>query len=55
MNNIHDTFKKHRGSKAVALIHDLNMKIRGWANYHKHVVSAKTFSYSRFKSIKKYQ
>jgi RNA-directed DNA polymerase len=45
MNNIHDTFKKHRGSEPVALIHDLNMKIRGWANYHKHVVSAKTFSY----------
>ncbi|WP_459918813.1 group II intron maturase-specific domain-containing protein [Desulfocicer niacini] len=21
------------------------MKIRSWANYHKHVVSAKTFSY----------
>lgn len=45
MNNIHDTFKKHRGSEPVALIYDLNMKIRGWANYHKHVVSAKTFSY----------
>ena len=48
MGNIHETFKKHqkhRGSEAEALIHDLNMKIRSWANYHKHVVSAKTFSY----------
>ncbi len=45
MDKIHETFRNHRGSKAEALIHDLNMKIRGWANYHKHVVSAKTFSY----------
>ncbi|WP_320043949.1 group II intron maturase-specific domain-containing protein [uncultured Desulfobacter sp.] len=45
MGKIHDTFTKHRGSEAHALIRDLNMKIRGWANYHKDVVSAKTFSY----------
>lgn len=45
MRNINETFRKHRGSEAQALIHDLNMKIRGWANYHKHVVSADTFSY----------
>lgn len=45
MRTIHGTFRKHRGSEAETLIHDLNMKIRGWANYHKHVVSAKTLGY----------
>ncbi len=43
--NIRETIHKHRGSKAEALIRDLNTKIRGWANYHKHVVSSKTFGY----------
>ncbi len=45
MRNIHEMFRTHRGSKAEALVHDLNMKIRGWTNDHKHVVSAKTFGY----------
>jgi len=45
LQNIRETFKKHRGSKTIALIGDLNPKIRGWANYHKHVVSSKTFGY----------
>lgn len=43
--NIRETIHKHRGSKTVALIRDLNSKIRGWANYHKHVVSSETFNY----------
>ena len=47
LQNILETFKKHWGSKTIALIGDLNPKIRGWANYHKHVVSSRTFgSYS---------
>src|SRR5258708_33229784 len=29
---------------AAALIHKLNPKIRGWANYHRHVVSTRTFA-----------
>lgn len=45
LRNIKETFNKHRGSKAVVLIRDLNAKIRGWANYHKHIVSSKTFNY----------
>lgn len=45
IQTINETFRKHRGSNAEALIRDLNTKIRGWANYHKHVVSARTFGY----------
>ena len=45
LRNITETIHKHRGSKTVALIRDLNSKIRGWANYHKHVVSSETFNY----------
>lgn len=45
LRTIGETFRKHRGSKAIALIRDLNTKIRGWANYHKHVVSSATFGY----------
>ncbi|MCP3923948.1 MAG: group II intron reverse transcriptase/maturase, partial [Desulfobacterales bacterium] len=45
LHNIRETIHKHRGSKAEALIRDLNTKIRGWANFHKHVVSSKTFGY----------
>ncbi len=45
LRNIKETIHKHRGSKAIALIRDLNAKTRGWANYHKHVVSSSTFDY----------
>lgn len=45
LHNIRETIHKHRGSKTEALIRDLNSKIRGWANYHKHVVSSETFNY----------
>ncbi len=45
LQNIRETIRKHRGSKTVALIHDLNAKVRGWANYHRHVVSSKIFNY----------
>jgi len=45
IRTISETFLKHRGSNAEALIRELNTKIRGWANYHKHVVSARTFGY----------
>lgn len=45
LSTISETFRKHRGSKAEGLIRDLNSKIRGWANYHKHVVASDIFSY----------
>jgi RNA-directed DNA polymerase len=34
-----------RGAKTEALIAKLNPIIRGWVNYHKHVVAKKTFGY----------
>ncbi len=36
-------FVKHRGSKAAVLIRNLNPVIIGWANYHRHACSKKTF------------
>jgi RNA-directed DNA polymerase len=37
--------KTHQHLSAGQLIAKLNPLIRGWANYHRHVVSKKTFSY----------
>ena len=34
---------KHRGSQAAVLIRNLNPVITGWANYHRHICSKKTF------------
>jgi len=34
---------KHRGSQAAVLIRNLNPVITGWANYHRHACSKKTF------------
>lgn len=34
---------KHRGSQAAVLIRNLNPVISGWANYHRHACSKKTF------------
>ncbi len=38
-----DIFVKHRGSQAAVLIRNLNPVITGWANYHRHACSKKTF------------
>jgi RNA-directed DNA polymerase len=38
-----DIFVKHRGSQAAILIRNLNPVITGWANYHRHACSKKTF------------
>jgi len=38
------TLKKHRKSSAYTLIHELNPILRGWANYHRTVVSKKVFN-----------
>jgi RNA-directed DNA polymerase len=45
LSDIRETIRKHLGSRTVAMIGELNPKIRGWANYHRHVASGKTFSY----------
>lgn len=38
-----DIIVKHRGSQAAVLIRNLNPVITGWANYHRHACSKKTF------------
>jgi len=41
---IRETIKAALGKSAADLINELNPKIRGWANYHRHIVSKRTFS-----------
>src|SRR6266849_2164307 len=44
LKGIRETIKAALGKSAADLINELNPKIRGWANYHRHVVSKRTFS-----------
>jgi RNA-directed DNA polymerase len=43
LDRIRQTIKAARGMSAVDLISKLNPVIRGWANYHRHEVSKRTF------------
>jgi RNA-directed DNA polymerase len=43
LNGIRRIIKEAHGVSAADLIEQLNPKIRGWANYHRHVVSKRTF------------
>jgi RNA-directed DNA polymerase len=45
LQNIRETIRKHLGSSTVAMIGQLNPKIRGWVYYHRHVASGKIFSW----------
>lgn len=45
LENIRETVKTNPTAKTENLIHLLNPKIRGWANYHRYYCSKKTFSY----------
>jgi RNA-directed DNA polymerase len=45
LKGIRQTIRAARSSPAADLINQLNPKIRGWANYHRHVVSSRTFSH----------
>jgi RNA-directed DNA polymerase len=44
LDGIRQTIRNARGMSAADLIDLLNPKIRGWANYHRHVVSSRVFS-----------
>jgi len=46
LEKVRDTTKTRKGAKTEELISTLNPIIRGWANYHQHVVSKQTFSYA---------
>jgi RNA-directed DNA polymerase len=57
LDGIRRTIKAARGVSAADLIDQLNPKIRGWANYHRHVVSKRTFGrvdHSIFSSLWKW-
>src|SRR2546425_7478100 len=43
LKGIREIINDARGMSAAALIDQLNPKVRGWANYHRHVVSKRIF------------
>ena len=44
LEDVRKTIKASLGSSAADLIKELNPKIRGWANYHRHVSDKSTFA-----------
>jgi RNA-directed DNA polymerase len=44
LGKVREIIHKNRGASTDALIRQLNPVIRGWANYHRHVVAKRTFS-----------
>jgi len=44
LGKIRETIRKHRASEQETLISLLNPMIRGWANYHRHVVAKATYN-----------
>jgi len=44
LKDIRETIKGHKQATAHNLIAILNPKIQGWANYHRHAASSKTFN-----------
>jgi len=45
LEKVRKVLKKHKTAKQESVIVILNPKIRGWANYHRHVVSKEIFSW----------
>ncbi len=41
---LHKTVSKKLGASAIVLIFQLNSVLRGWSNYHKHIVSKEVFT-----------
>ena len=44
LDSVRETIRVNRSAKQETLISLLNPKIRGWANYHRHVVAKKTYT-----------
>lgn len=44
LESVREVIRVNRSVKQETLIHLLNPKIRGWANYHRHVVSKETYA-----------
>ena len=44
VRKVGDIIRQHRSSPMEGLITKLNSTLRGWANYHRHVVSSEAFS-----------
>jgi RNA-directed DNA polymerase len=44
LTKVRDTVKRHQSAPTADLIDALNPVIRGWANYHRHVVAKATFA-----------
>jgi RNA-directed DNA polymerase len=52
LNDIRTVIKKYKGAHPTHLIWKINPKIRGWANFHRHVVSKATFGEVDFEITK---
>jgi RNA-directed DNA polymerase len=44
LDSVRETIRVNRSAKQETLINLLNPKIRGWANYHRHVVAKETYA-----------